>query len=271
LLQLIDLRQLTVQVQEANAKRSQEDNDLLLAVDNTFATAFNQRPLDMGADIVMISTSKFIGGHSDMIGGAVVVRKEGESGVKRKEDLAARVMHLSKAVGAIAGPFDCYLALRGMKTLAVRMERQASNALQIAKFLEKEMNRSDGKSAIKDVHYPGLEGHESYELCKAQMRTAGSVITIRLRENEDYTNPTSEEQNRSLVNRFVSGLHIFVLAESLGGVESMVNHSASMSHESLGRGKRAAAGIYDTTLRVSVGIENAEDLIGDLAKGLVGI
>ena len=181
--------------------------------------------------------------------------------------------HLSKAVGAIAGPFDCYLALRGMKTLAVRMERQASNALQIAKFLEKEKETSREASSVKvkDVHYPGLESHPSYRLCQTQMRTAGSVITIRLQEDEDYSTAASEKHNRELVNRFVSGLEIFVLAESLGGVESMVNHSASMSHESLGREKRAAAGIFDTTLRISVGIENVDDLIDDLARGLAKI
>lgn len=209
-------------------------------VDNTFASAWNQRPLTLGADIVMLSTSKYIGGHSDLIGGAVITNVQ---------DIADQLDFCKTTVGAIASPFDAYLALRGMKTLDVRMERQCSNALKIAQFLEQHPK-------VLDVHYPGLESHPQYQLCKKQMRSGGAVVSIRLKG--DIT----------AVKTFIAKLNYFVLAESLGGVESMVNHSASMSHGSMSQEERENIGIYDTTLRLSIGIEDINDLIADAEQAL---
>ncbi|MFD2176144.1 trans-sulfuration enzyme family protein [Veronia pacifica] len=217
-----------------------QENNLLTCVDNTFSTAWNQRPLSHGADIVMLSTSKYIGGHSDLIGGALITARD---------DLATSLDKLKTTVGATASPFDAYLALRGLKTLDVRMERQCANALKIAEFLS-------AHSEILEVHYPGLPSHPQHVLCNKQMRTGGAVVTIRLRGNKET------------VRRFIGRLELFVLAESLGGVESMVNHTASMSHGSVPQKEREAMGIYFETLRLSVGIEDADDLIDDLKQAL---
>lgn len=209
---------------------------ILTCVDNTFASAWNHQPLEMGADLVMLSTSKYIGGHSDLIGGAVIANSE---------PLAARLDFIKTTVGAIASPFDAYLALRGMKTLDVRMQRQCSNAQRIAEYLE-------NHPAVARVYYPGLPSHPQYALCKKQMRSGGAVVTATLKGDVQG------------LKRFISGLRYFVLAESLGGVESMINHSASMSHAAMSKEEREAIGVYDTTLRFSVGIENVEDLLADL-------
>lgn len=163
--------------------------------------------------------------------------------------MAEKLDFVKTTVGAIASPFDAYLALRGMKTLDVRMERHCKNAQQVAEYLE-------SHPKVKEVHYPGLASHPQHELCKKQMRSGGAVVTVRLHgERED-------------VVKFLSGLKYFVLAESLGGVESMINHSASMSHGSMTPAERESIGIYDTTLRFSIGIEDVQDLKDDLTNAL---
>lgn len=247
----------------------------LVVVDNTFATAYNQQPLKLGADVVMLSTSKFIGGHSDMIGGALVV---GDA------VLAERLAFLAKVVGAIASPHDAYLALRGMKTLAVRLQRQSENAMRLAAHLEHHPK-------IHSVCFPGLPSHPQYELCKRQMRTPGAVVTLRLasgafgargaEDGEDKGSTLKRKRDeestadarcaKAALKRFFGALELFVLAESLGGVESMINHSATMSHGGMTKEQRAAVGIYDDTLRVSCGIEAVEDLIADFEKGLAAV
>ncbi|CAE7200850.1 metC, partial [Symbiodinium microadriaticum] len=200
--------------------------------DNTFATAWNQQPLELGVDLVMLSASKYIGGHSDMTGGALVTKDP---------VLAQRLASLAKAVGGIASPFEAYLALRGMKTLAVRMERQCRNAQRVAEFL-------DGHPCVAEVHYPGLSRHPQHELCKRQMRSGGAVVTVRFKGRPG-------EEDLDMMRRFFSKIKFWILAESLGGVESMINHSATMSHGSMTKEQRASVGIYDTTLRLSVGVE----------------
>lgn len=215
-------------------------HNILTCVDNTFATAWNQKPLELGADLVMLSASKYIGGHSDLIGGAVI---------NQREDLASRLDFLKTTLGAIASPFDAYLALRGLKTLALRMAAQCSNAAQVANYLSTHPR-------VEQVYYPGLASHPQYELCKKQMRTGGAVVTIKLKGDIEDT------------KTFLSKVNYFVLAESLGGVESMVNHSATMSHGSMTKEERESIHVYDTTLRLSVGIEDITDLLNDLENAL---
>lgn len=217
-----------------------KQRELVSIVDNTFSTAWNQQPLALGADIVMLSTSKYIGGHSDLIGGALIAADKA---------LAQQLDRCKTTVGAIASPFDSYLALRGLKTLDIRMERQCSNALKVAKWLEQQ-------PTIEQVYYPGLETHPQYALCQKQMRSGGAVVSIRLKGDE------------KAVKQFVGKLQYFMLAESLGGVESMINHAATMSHAGVPEAEREKMGIYYQTLRLSVGIEDAEDLIADLEQAL---
>ncbi|MEH3415251.1 trans-sulfuration enzyme family protein [Phytobacter diazotrophicus] len=234
LLELVDIRAICQLSSELN---------LTSCVDNTFASAWNQRPLELGADIVMLSTSKYIGGHSDLIGGAVITRQP---------DIAQQMDFIKTTVGAIASPFDAYLALRGMKTLDVRMDRHCRNAQAVAEYLATH-------PAIAQVWYPGLPGHPQHALCQQQMRSGGAVVTVQLKGGLDE------------VKTFIPRLRYFVLAESLGGVESMVNHSASMSHGSMSREEKESIGIYDATLRLSIGIEDASDLIADLDRALFNI
>lgn len=231
LLELVDIKQICQLAKQHN---------ILTCVDNTFATAWNQKPLELGADIVMLSASKYIGGHSDLIGGAVIVQRE---------DLASKLDLLKTTLGAIASPFDSYLALRGLKTLALRMAAQCSNALEVAKYLSTHPK-------IEEIYYPGLPTHPQHHICKAQMRTGGAVVTIKLKGDIEDT------------KKFLSQITYFVLAESLGGVESMVNHSATMSHASMTKEERESIHVYDTTLRLSVGIEDITDLLSDLEKAL---
>ncbi|WP_319925372.1 trans-sulfuration enzyme family protein [Xenorhabdus littoralis] len=231
LLELVDIKRIC-----SFAKK----HNILTCVDNTFATAWNQKPLELGADIVMLSASKYIGGHSDLIGGAVITHRN---------DLANRLNFLKTTIGAIASPFDAYLALRGLKTLALRMSAQCANALEIANFLK-------SHSKIEQIYYPGLTTHPHYSICQEQMRTGGAVVTIKLKGDLEDT------------KKFLSKLRYFVLAESLGGIESMVNHSATMSHGSMTKKAREEIGIYDTVLRLSVGIEDIRDLLADLRKAL---
>ncbi|AIZ32036.1 PLP-dependent aspartate aminotransferase family protein [Pseudomonas sp. K1(2024)] len=213
---------------------------ILTCIDNTFCSPWNQRPITLGVDLVMHSASKYIGGHSDLTGGVVVAGNP---------ELLTRLRKISMAVGAIQGPFDCYLALRGLKTLDVRMERQCANALRVAQHLERHPQ-------VEQVFYPGLESHPQHALCQRQMRSGGAVVALRVKGD------------RAAVNRLVEALSIFVLADSLGGVESMINHSWSMSHNSLSPQQKATMGISENLVRLSIGIEDCRDLIEDLEAGL---
>lgn len=213
---------------------------ILTCIDNTFCSPWNQRPITLGVDLVMHSASKYIGGHSDLTGGVVVAASE---------DLHRQLRRISMAIGAVQGPFDCYLALRGLKTLDVRMERQCANALEVARRLE-------GHPQVEQVYYPGLPSHPQHELCKRQMRSGGAVVAMKVKGD------------RAALNRLVEALQIFVLADSLGGVESMINHSWSMSHCSMSPEQKGAMGISENLLRLSVGIEAVADLIDDLETAL---
>lgn len=213
---------------------------ILTCIDNTFCSPWNQRPITLGVDLVMHSASKYIGGHSDLTGGVVVAASE---------DLHRQLRRISMAIGAVQGPFDCYLALRGLKTLDVRMERQCANALEVARRLE-------GHPQVEQVYYPGLQSHPQHELCKRQMRSGGAVVAMKVKGD------------RAALNRLVEALQIFVLADSLGGVESMVNHSWTMSHCSMSPEQKGAMGISENLLRLSVGIEAVADLIDDLETAL---
>ena len=228
LLKLIDLREI--------AKISRAHNALSIS-DNTFASPWIQRPIEFGFDIVVHSATKYLSGHSDMVGGAVVVGDDKELGDK--------IAFLQNAVGAIAGPFDSFLALRGLKTLALRMERHCANALEIARWLEDEPK-------VKSVSYPGLKSHPQHDLAREQMRAFGGMITIVLKTDLAGT------------RRFLENTHLFSLAESLGGVESLINHPALMTHGSIPPEKREELGISDSLVRLSVGVEDVRDLIDDL-------
>ncbi|PCI37276.1 MAG: cystathionine gamma-synthase [Elusimicrobia bacterium] len=231
MLQIIDIRALAKLAQERGIK---------LCVDNTFATPFLQQPLEMGADIVVHSTTKYLGGHSDVVGGAVVTNDA---------ETYEQVKFLQNGVGAVPGPLDCFLVLRGTKTLPIRMERHCSNALQIArKLLE--------HPEIERVHYPGLPTHPQYDLAKAQMRLAGGMISFELKGDLD----------RAI--RFMKSMKIFSLAESLGGVESLVGHPATMTHASIPREERIKAGLADGLIRLSVGIEDEKDLMADIEQAI---
>ncbi|MFN8375851.1 MAG: cystathionine gamma-synthase [Anaerolineae bacterium] len=211
---------------------------VLIAVDNTFASPAIQQPLKLGAHIVMHSSTKYLGGHSDVVGGALVVNDE---------NVYNDLKFLQNAVGGVPGPMDCFLVMRGIKTLGVRMERHSSNALKIARFLE-------DHAAVKQVLYPGLESHPQYELAKRQMMDTGGMISIIL-DNDDAA------------RRMVSRTKLFALAESLGGVESLIEHPYSMTHASTAASPIA---VEKALVRLSVGIENVDDLINDLRQALEG-
>ncbi len=215
-------------------------HNLLLVVDNTFASPYLQNPLDLGADIVMHSATKFINGHSDMVGGIVVAKEPA---------LCEQLTFLQNAAGAVAGPFDAYQALRGFKTLPLRMEKHCQNAQAIAEWLEKD-------SRIEKVIYPGLPSHPQHELAKKQMRGFGGIVTIYIKGGLKET------------ATFMEKCHLFALAESLGGIESLVNHPAIMTHASVPPEQRAQIGITDNLVRLSVGIEDVEDLIDELDQAL---
>jgi cystathionine gamma-lyase len=212
-----------------------------IAADNTFASPWCQRPLEYGFDLVMHSTTKYLNGHSDVVGGIVVAGAEGE--------VAERMGFLQNAVGAVAGPFDSFLALRGVKTLALRMERHCSNALAIAQFLEKH-------PAVRQVIYPGLASHPQHDLAKRQMHGFGGMVSVVLDRDLDGT------------KRMLERTELFALAESLGGVESLIEHPAIMTHASIPPHVRAELGISDAFIRLSVGVEGADDLIADLDQAL---
>lgn len=216
---------------------------LVTVVDNTFSSPFIQRPLELGIDIVVHSTTKYLNGHSDMIGGVAVVREEGE--------LRDRLKFLQNAVGAISGPFDSFLALRGIKTLALRMERHSQNGLKIARWLE---DRPD----VRKVIYPGLESHPQHALAARQMHAFGGMLSVEL------------DRDLAGTKRFLERTRLFTLAESLGGVESLIEHPATMTHGSIPAEQRAAIGISDSLVRLSAGIEDSGDLIADLEQALAG-
>src|SRR5690606_17808170 len=216
-------------------------HNILTIVDNTFASPWVQRPLELGADIVMHSATKYLNGHSDMIGGVAVTNDP---------ELAERIAFLQNAVGAIAGPFDSFLALRGLKTLALRMRQCSENALAIAEWLEKHPR-------VARVIYPGLPSHPQYELAKRQMKNGFSgIVTFFVKGGLNEA------------KAFLEKLEIFTIAESLGGVESLVDHPGLMTHASIPPEKRAELGIDDSLIRLSVGIEDVEDLIKDLEQAL---
>lgn len=215
--------------------------NIITVVDNTFMSPFFQSPLELGADVVLHSTTKYLGGHSDVIGGAIMVSDT---------SLFEKIKFNQNAIGAVPSPFDCFLILRGCKTLAVRMERHNLNAQRIAEYLDKH-------SGVKKVHYPGLPSHPQYELAKRQMTGFGGMLSFEI------------DGNLEQVKSFLSGLELFMVAESLGGVESLIEHPASMTHASLPEDARKALGITDSLLRISVGIENVDDLLEDLDNHLV--
>jgi len=215
-------------------------HSMLVAVDNTFATPYLQKPLSLGADLVVHSTTKYLGGHSDVVGGAVVARTR---------EMMEQIRFLQNAAGGVPSPMDCYLLLRGLKTLAVRMDRHCANALQLASVLAKHCG-------ITKVLYPGLSEHPGFEIAKKQMSGFGGMVTLQLGGDADRT------------RRFCSRLKVFSLAESLGGVESLCCHPATMTHASIPRELREARGITETLVRLSVGIEDVEDLIADIEQAL---
>jgi cystathionine gamma-lyase len=227
----------------AVAKISRVHNAISVS-DNTFASPWVQRPIEFGFDMVIHSATKYLNGHSDMVGGVVVV---GDN-----KELGDQIAFLQNSVGAIAGPFDSFLAMRSLKTLALRMERHCANAMEIAQWLE-------GQPAVESVRYPGLKSHPQRELARAQMHGFGGMVTIVLKTDLSGT------------RRFLENTHLFSLAESLGGVESLINHPALMTHASVPKEQREALGVTDSLVRLSVGVEDVNDLIDDLRNAFAAI
>ena len=232
LMKLVDIKAVVEVVKGIN-------KDILVAVDNTFATPYLQRPIDLGADIVMHSATKYLGGHSDVIAGALIAKTP---------ELGEQLHFIQFASGGILGPHDSYLVLRGIKTLALRVQRHSENGLKVAQYLE-------SHPAVDKVIYPGLESHPQYELAKRQMKDFGGMVSF-----------TFKSGKKEDAIKFLEKVRVFTLAESLGGVESLANHPALMTHASIPAEKRAELGIKDDLVRLSVGIEDAEDLIADLEK-----
>jgi cystathionine beta-lyase/cystathionine gamma-synthase len=216
---------------------------LISVVDNTFATPYLQRPLEFGADIILQSTTKYLGGHSDILGGALITSRK---------DLYERLKFFQNAVGAVPGPMDCFLTLRGTKTLALRMDKHCENAFAIAKFLSKHPK-------IKKVYYPGLKSHPGHAIAKKQMKGFGGMVSAEIKGDIRKT------------KKVVASTKLFALAESLGCVRSLVNHPPTMTHASVPAEVRKQIGINDNLIRLSIGIENIEDLIGDIKQALAKI
>ena len=212
---------------------------LLVIVDNTFMTPYLQKPLSLGADIVVHSATKYLGGHSDVVSGLVVVNSE---------ELAEKIAFIQNSTGGVLGPFDSFLLIRGIKTLAVRMDRHVENAEKAAAFLS-------AHKAVKKVYYPGLEDNAGYEINRSQAKNGGAMISFELYENYD-------------INKFFESLELISLAESLGGVESLVCHPASMTHAAIPADIRNKVGITDGLIRLSTGIENIEDILKDLGQAI---
>lgn len=223
------------------ASKIAKKHNLLLGVDNTFATPYLQNPLDLGADIVMHSVTKYLGGHSDVVMGALVVNDD-----KLKTDLA----FIQNSCGAVSGPQDCFLVLRGIKTLHLRMQRHCENGEEVAKYLA-------SHPKVGKVYWPGFENHPNHQIAKAQMRGFGGMISFVFKEDD-------MQQSFRVMERF----KYFTLAESLGGVESLANHPATMTHGSVSREERMKVGLLDSLIRLSVGVEDVEDLIEDLRQAI---
>ncbi|MGZ8517730.1 MAG: cystathionine gamma-synthase [Chitinophagaceae bacterium] len=232
LMNISDIAAVSVLAKEAGA---------WLCVDNTFASPFLQNPLDLGADIVMHSSTKYLGGHSDVIQGALVMN---DSGLREK------LYFIQKSSGAVPGPMDCFLVLRGIKTLHVRMQQHCLNGEKIAHWLR-------NNSKVAKVYWPGFEDHPGYTIAKKQMRGFGGMISFVLKDETDKE-----------TRRVLSSTKLFALAESLGGVESLINHPASMTHASIPREERIKNGLADSLIRLSVGIEDADDLVADLEQAI---
>jgi cystathionine beta-lyase/cystathionine gamma-synthase len=235
LLKMIDL--------DAIAKIARK-RKIISVCDNTFATPWIQRPIENGFDIVVHSATKYLNGHSDLVGGVVVVGD--------KKELVDQIAFLQNSVGAIASPFDSFLVLRSLKTLSLRMERHCANALEIARWLEEQRE-------VKSVRYPGLKSHPQHNLARQQMRGFGGIVTVILKDDLAAT------------KRFLENTHLFSLAESLGGVESLVNHPALMTHASVPKEQREKLGVTDSLVRLSVGVEDVRDLVDDLKSALDAI
>lgn len=216
-------------------------HQITTCVDNTFATPYLQRPLELGADIVMHSATKYLGGHSDILHGVLICKDK---------KIADKLYFIQNAAGAVPGPQDCFLLLRGIKTLHLRVERACENATKIADFLQEH-------PAVNQVFYPGLSSHQGHALAQAQMRAFGAMISFSL-----------QQDNKESALKVLNKTRLFTCAESLGGVESLVGHPATMTHASIPRADRLAIGLSDSLIRLSVGIEAAEDLIDDLKKAL---
>ena len=234
LMRIVDIRQISKISKNARA---------LLVVDNTFMSPYLQNPIKHGADIVVHSTTKYLGGHSDLIGGASVTKDEG---------VQTRLKYLQNAVGAVPGPLDCYLVLRGIKTLAVRMERHGENSKAISELLTRQPK-------VEKVNYPGLSDHPQRDIIKRQMRGNGGMLSFQLKGGFNQC------------KKFLTSLRVFTVAESLGGVESLIEHPASMTHASVPKERRLKLGIHDNLIRISVGIEDVEDLVQDLDRGFKAI
>ena len=234
LMKIADIEGITQAVKE-------KDNTILVAVDNTFATPYIQRPLDLGADIVMHSATKYLGGHSDLVMGALMVNNT---------KLAEEIHFIQFAGGAVAGPMDSFLALRGIKTLHIRMQRHCENGRAIANYLA-------NHPKVGDVYYPGFENHPNYAIAKKQMLDFGGMVSFRLKD-----------ESKEAAFKFLESTKVFTLAESLGGVESLVNHPTTMTHASIPEPERLKIGITDSLIRLSVGIEDIDDLIDDIDQAI---
>ncbi|MGN6509395.1 MAG: trans-sulfuration enzyme family protein, partial [Chitinophaga sp.] len=218
-----------------------KEKNILLAVDNTFASPYLQNPLDLGADIVVHSATKYLGGHSDVVHGAVIVKDEA---------LAQQLYFIQNSCGAVPGPQDCFLVLRGLKTLHVRMQRHCENGEAVARFLRQHPK-------VDKVYWCGFEDHPNHHIAKKQMRGFGGMMSFTLKDD-----------SMEAALKVLSGTKLFSLAESLGGVESLIGHPASMTHASIPREERLKNGLTDSLIRLSVGIEDAEDLTEDLKKAI---
>ncbi len=232
LLKLIDIEKI---------RNNINNREIIIVCDNTFASPYNQQPLNQGADVIIHSSTKYLGGHSDIIGGALVINNNSE--------LAEKIKYIQNAVGSVPSPFDCYMLVRSIKTLAVRMERHNNNALEIANYLSKH-------NKVNNVFYPGLISDPNHEVAKKQMKGFGGIVSIDLKGDINSA------------RKFLENIEIFTLAESLGGVESLIEHPAIMTHASIDKKIREELGISDTLIRLSVGIEDVNDLKEALDKAL---
>tara|TARA_Y100001970_G_scaffold288642_1_gene416543 strand:+ start:2491 stop:3651 length:1161 start_codon:yes stop_codon:yes gene_type:complete len=232
LLKLVDINKI---------KKEIPNDDIKVVCDNTFASPYNQQPLTLGADVVLHSSTKYLGGHSDIIGGAIIIKND--------NILAEKIKYLQNAIGAVPSPFDCYMLIRSIKTLSVRMDKHNSNAMIISEYL-------NNHPKINKVRYPGLKNDPNHNIAKSQMKGFGGIISIDLKTNLKGT------------LKFLENIEIFTLAESLGGVESLIEHPAIMTHASIDKHIREELGISDSLIRLSVGIEDVEDLISSLDRAL---